>query len=426
MTLLQPSYLWGLSSLLVPIAIHLWSRNKVRVIKVGSTQFIAQTKSNKSTTIQLNELWLLVLRCLMLTVLVFIIAKPFWTTKSDQKQVVYVFEPSLLATATAREKFKDIPQEDRLLLASGFPEWREDLEINHIAPPNYWQLAQETTTIAADSIVIFTNAFAKAIKGKRPTINSKINWIVVDSYPQEDTPIVAVQRVDSTAVIYAQMKEGNLSFYDKMQPSQSRISQGDSISVGPVDNDKVVPLIIKEPIQVTILSDQSTIAELYYLEAAFRAISKYTYRDIRTQKISKLDTLENRDMDYLISLIEAPTQYYIVPTLELSPDPIARKLIAPTSIALKHTLTRRLSPKIIEEKDFVPQLLDWMQLDIPIKKIAVDYDYRTVPEETIQTNYINAGNQRNKVVQSSLSSVLWVILILLLFMERLVASARKQ
>ena len=44
MSFLQPSYLWALLAIAIPIAIHLWSRKKVRTIRVGSTQYITENQ----------------------------------------------------------------------------------------------------------------------------------------------------------------------------------------------------------------------------------------------------------------------------------------------------------------------------------------------------------------------------------------------
>ena len=171
MTLLQPSYLWGLLALAIPIIIHLWSRKKVRTIKVGSIQFIAPTKSKESNSIQLNEWWLLLLRCLIISILVVILAEPYNTTTPDKEEVAYLFEPSLLSTADGLARFEQIPLEGRRLLQEDFPLWETgDVITNKEVVPNYWQLAREMEELAADSIVVFTHAFAKAVKGKRPTV----------------------------------------------------------------------------------------------------------------------------------------------------------------------------------------------------------------------------------------------------------------
>ena len=54
MTFLNPTYLWTLLALAVPLAIHLWSRKKVRVIKVGSTRFLESLDPKQTNSVKLN------------------------------------------------------------------------------------------------------------------------------------------------------------------------------------------------------------------------------------------------------------------------------------------------------------------------------------------------------------------------------------
>ncbi|MBV1925012.1 MAG: BatA domain-containing protein, partial [Dokdonia sp.] len=213
MTLLQPSYLWGLLALAIPIAIHLWSRKKVRTIKMGSTRFISETKSNQSNSIQLNEWWLLAIRCLIISTLVFILSEPYSSKKQEQQDVVYVFEPSLLATEDGRARFIEIPETGRRLLRSGFPEWQVDSDMMASdAVPNYWQLAKQMEQLPADSVVVFTRAFAKAVKGKRPEIASHITWIPVDVESTANELLLAIAKKDSIAVLTVQKSPTKLAF----------------------------------------------------------------------------------------------------------------------------------------------------------------------------------------------------------------------
>ncbi|MEP0086438.1 MAG: BatA domain-containing protein, partial [Maribacter dokdonensis] len=81
MSFAHPSYLWALLGLLVPIAIHLWSKKEAKTIKIGSVQWLSESKSKQSSSIQLNEWWLLVLRMGIISLLVLLMAKPQWHSK---------------------------------------------------------------------------------------------------------------------------------------------------------------------------------------------------------------------------------------------------------------------------------------------------------------------------------------------------------
>ena len=70
MELVNPIWLWGLSGLLIPIGIHLLSRREGKIIKIGSIRHLEETNSKQFKSIRLNELVLLLLRCLIITILV--------------------------------------------------------------------------------------------------------------------------------------------------------------------------------------------------------------------------------------------------------------------------------------------------------------------------------------------------------------------
>ena len=43
MSFAHPLYLWTLLGLLVPIAIHLWSKKEAKTIKIGSVQLLSES-----------------------------------------------------------------------------------------------------------------------------------------------------------------------------------------------------------------------------------------------------------------------------------------------------------------------------------------------------------------------------------------------
>ena len=70
MQLVNPIWLWGLTGLLIPVGIHLLSRREGKIIKIGSIRHLEETNSKQFKSIRLNEFFLLILRCLIITILV--------------------------------------------------------------------------------------------------------------------------------------------------------------------------------------------------------------------------------------------------------------------------------------------------------------------------------------------------------------------
>ena len=106
MTFGNPFYLWTLLGLLVPIAIHLWSKKEAKIIKIGSIKFLTPSDSKQSSRIKLNELWLLFLRMFIISILAIILSEPQWQSKSKNIPITYIVDPILLNTETIAKYVK--------------------------------------------------------------------------------------------------------------------------------------------------------------------------------------------------------------------------------------------------------------------------------------------------------------------------------
>nr|WP_321413421.1 BatA domain-containing protein [uncultured Allomuricauda sp.] len=205
MVFANPSYLWALLGLLVPLAIHLWSKKEAKTIKIGSVQLLDQSNSRQSSSIQLNEWLLLLLRMLIITLVVLLMAGPQWRTKGNQKQIIYLVEASIGNEASISSVLDSLQEESPvLLLENGFPEWEVDVAYQaEKHQPDYWQLVQKMDSLRSDSIVVFTKALVKGIKSMRPNTQKKIHWVVVESEETQDRPLMAFKKESGVELITA-------------------------------------------------------------------------------------------------------------------------------------------------------------------------------------------------------------------------------
>ena len=70
----NPLFLWALSGLAIPLGIHLLSKKEGKVIRMGSLRHLQETSTQQFRGIRLNEILLLVLRCLLIILFVFILS----------------------------------------------------------------------------------------------------------------------------------------------------------------------------------------------------------------------------------------------------------------------------------------------------------------------------------------------------------------
>ena len=83
MTFLNFMLLGGLAAASIPIIIHLINRNRIRVVRWGAMHLLEMTLEQSSRRIQLEQLILLLIRCLIPALLAFALARPVLTGMSS-------------------------------------------------------------------------------------------------------------------------------------------------------------------------------------------------------------------------------------------------------------------------------------------------------------------------------------------------------
>ncbi|MGV3602245.1 MAG: BatA domain-containing protein [Dyadobacter fermentans] len=94
MTLLQPYMLWGLLAVAIPVAIHFWYQKKGRTIAWAATRWLGEQTALRHRGFRLNEVLLMLLRCLLVALLAFILSKPItdWFGGTERKEVIHVVQ----------------------------------------------------------------------------------------------------------------------------------------------------------------------------------------------------------------------------------------------------------------------------------------------------------------------------------------------
>lgn len=85
MELLNPLMLWGALAIAVPIIIHFWHQKKGKVIDWAATNWLIEKNLQQSRGIRLDNIFLLVLRCLLLLLLCLLLSKPLLHTLNSHQ-----------------------------------------------------------------------------------------------------------------------------------------------------------------------------------------------------------------------------------------------------------------------------------------------------------------------------------------------------
>ena len=82
MTFLTPALLAAFAALAVPVIIHLWQRKRVIKVPFSTLRFLKIVAARTSRSAKLENLFLLLLRCLVFALLVMAAARPVVSTDS--------------------------------------------------------------------------------------------------------------------------------------------------------------------------------------------------------------------------------------------------------------------------------------------------------------------------------------------------------
>lgn len=417
MTFLNPTYLWALFGLLVPIAIHLWSKKEGKTIKVGSIELLRESESKQTSSFKPNEFWLLVLRMLIISLIVMVLAEPQWKLKSKNSAITYLIEPSLLSNQKASNILNSIDDADNIrLLMRGFPEFKNsDLDILTAETPNYWQLANEMYEIATDSIVVYTNALNSGFKGMRPVISKNIEWILLDPEQSVKKLPIKARKIDANIELLSMNSNTEHTTFEKtiVKASDFDITE--------------LELVVENSIKILMYYDDTFVNDSKILEASLVAASKHINKTFEITKTKEITDLSFNTFDLIIWLSEnnqPPNE--VVKLLEYSPDSLSNSLIVERSIKNHFYLATHLNTENSIENHLPEQLLNILDLNSDLNKIILENDKRVFSKSQLSPTVSVLKTQHKDTNFISISKWIWLILGLTLLGERLLASYRKQ
>ncbi|WP_439880697.1 BatA domain-containing protein [Pontibacter sp. MBLB2868] len=308
MTFLAPYWLFAASAILVPIAIHLWNKRQGKTVKVGSLRWLEASASTRWSSIKLNDVWLLLLRCLILILLAVALAQPVLVhqpQQSEAKKAIYVGQELLYTSALQPIK----PAIDSLL-QRGYSLYAYTADFRQITPEAWQQISNRTTDTTLnfsanywgllpalsekydqpqDSVWLFTSDQQRYFTSDRPeNLPENIYWIPIATKATATWLQAAVQTSpDSLLLITGHSTRDGIT-YNRHSIGKATLSlnlpgkqvlqlqrQNDSLQAV-VGNTISKVQVQKEPLQIAILPDEAHKQEARYLKAAIQAISNYT------------------------------------------------------------------------------------------------------------------------------------------------------
>jgi hypothetical protein len=422
----NPSYLWALVGLLVPLAIHLWSKKEAKTVKIGSVQLLEESNSRQSSSIQLNEWLLLLLRMLIVSLVVLVMAGPQRPSNNTKQKLAYVVEPSLLDRPEVKQIMDSLALDFPVyVLDPGFSTWEGDNDaINTSKTPDYWQLVHQMDSLPSDSLVIFTKASVQGFKSMRPSTQKKLHWLVMKSDSIQNTPIGAVEHTDGIQLI-TQLGKSDRTYFKKeaLTDANSYQKVNDSLQLTRNRENFRVPLMKRDTIKIQIVADEGFENDKKFIAAAFSAITGYLKQPISIKENNGDSNQNVPDLGIWLSesICDREGRWLV-----FQPDSFASQLIAPGPIANHYYLTARLNTQNTLDGHLTEHLLDLLDWDSEWESIITKNDIRQLAVDELRPKYVQATSKKERASFTDVTPWLLVCLAILMIVERLMAYVKKQ
>ncbi len=308
----------------IPIALHLWNVRQGKVLKVGSVALLTNQAVKNSSSIKINELLLLLLRCQLIILAAVLLAKPQWTPANTATKNGWVLLPKASFNKTYIH-FK--PMVDSLLQAGyrlhyfnpPFEEKRIDDAIKEQALSNdsdkvvdYWKTISQLNNVVDSTLplYIFTDHKIANFLGNRPGVSLRMLW---QTYTNDDSLqqqlagayktydggiriVTATSKPTGTSIAYNTVAEAGLRAAGYTLQANGNVNLQGKIG-SPVT-------LYTAPVNITVYTGNYP-ADASYLKAAIEAIRQFSQRNINVRFAEKEEDIA-KGQDWLFWLSDRP------------------------------------------------------------------------------------------------------------------------
>lgn len=309
MQLLQPIYLFLLSGLLLPLAIHLWNKKQGKLIEMGTLRFLKELPKEQINSIQLTQKRLLLLRCIILILpILFLAGLTFQSFEQKNYEAWVLLSPELADDKRITTQLANYNQDsfqiflsDKLLTPFNL---ESENSFSQISQPDYAALLERINDYPnkPDSLVIFTTAKIQHFS-QVPYSNIPVNWVLV---PGDEKEIVAYSAAlnlgnDSIKLLQSVSNSGYTT-----NSWQKKSVNGNSVGEWQINGDSLrLPSRYSLPLQKTdfsvVLLNEDTISQgVIIMKAALRTLNKYLGTHIKVKTLTYEDELPKDDDHYFL------------------------------------------------------------------------------------------------------------------------------
>jgi hypothetical protein len=280
---LYPIGFLALASLVFPILIHLWQVKSGKTLKIGSISLLGENAASNARSWHLNDLLLLFLRCLVLTLLAFLLAKPYLRDKYQQtKQAGWI----LLSQDELKQVYDTQKQTIDSLLAKGY-------EIHHLGYGFKRLHLRDTAEIITNTSNNKKLNYSSLLKQLNDQLQPKFNlWIFAPKYAHQFDEVLPATHLEINWKEIAPL-EGLNNYYVELLNKKYQAKNTESIiayATVSEQHTRTLNVVIKP----------AHTEDARYVKAALQAISHYLNQPFTFNN----DINNNQSVDLLFWLDE--------------------------------------------------------------------------------------------------------------------------
>lgn len=458
MTIQQPTYLWALLGLLVPLIIHLWSRKAGKTIKVGSVQWMIAAENTRLSSIRFNEVGLYLLRSFLVIVAVFILLdlsqqKP---KKADNLPTEWLLtEEAMLSHPVARAAIDSLQKKGCAIhllkpqMPSVLPKQLAAIKVSSstnsatAAGVDYWSFLRELNTRpnAPKKVWILAPNTAQHFAGNRPQLSYEVQWLPL---PTERSKVFLVDALelpnDSLWLsIGKSTNEGTLLLKERVKqqatiqirdlPQLSVQNQQVSFANAPKNR---VPIRKPQAQNIQLVYDNAFALDQQYLTAALQAVGEYMGVEVKIKANKKLDA--SFQTDWLMVLKkdmpkgESYTKANARKLLYRATSDASRWITTDTSQTNVHWLGQRINPELNPkalELGLLESLTQLLFANPAAEARLKQFDQRQLTDAQLLPETIVSQKSQKVLPTSETRSFrawLWWLLAIGVLVERIVAN----
>ncbi len=429
MNFLAPIYFWTLLGLTIPLLIHLWNRKKIKTIKIGSVQLLKDSNPKQSRSFRLNEWVLLFLRMLLIGLLTLLLVGPVIKKSVSKTELTVIIEPELITSDEFSSFFDTLSFPEIRLLQPGLPIYEEGTEVDSFSQPNYWQLALDMEELAADSIIVYSYGQVSGIKGIRPSLSDRIDWILIPSYGTNKKYLSAQEKGDSIEFLIANSDDQLLTISkENVSSSNNQVElneSGDSILFLSGNRENLL-LKPETNFEAAIIYDEETKETMELCKASLHAMGEYLDQNIKIQSAGNYEEIAKLNYDLVIFLTQEPINSKTKKKLIYKPDSTAQQLIVPGKDKTTYLLTQKLRTYEVLRSHFPERLWKIMTEDTDLSRKIDLADGRQMDLSLLKPRMIQKEYKAESFQEMKISPWLWVFFIMIFAVERILSKVRKQ